>query len=359
MDAVNSKEKLNRNLKVALLATFFFLSGCQVTYLARSAAGHIKILSSQVSIEEALQDPKISHESKEKIKLAQEAKVFGEEVIGLKKSKNYLKFVQLPRPHVSYVVSAAERWQLKQFQFSYPIVGKMPYKGFFSEQEAAEAAQELEVKGYDSFHRGVSAYSTLGWLNDPILSSMLRYSDDDLVNTIIHESVHTTLYIKNNADFNERLAVFVGNQATEDFYKAKEGPESKTLQIILDKNHDDALFSHFIGEELKKLERWYQELPVKERTEERRKNRFNQIKESFYSEIFPKLKTKHHYGFNRSTLNNASLLVYKTYMQDLAKFQKLFEKCERSYSCFLTQVKSLEKSREPEKDLDLMLGRRL
>ena len=128
-----------------------------------------------------------------------------------KKTKNYSTFVNLHRPYVTYIVSAAPKNELKYYTWYFPIIGSVPYKGYFNEAGANGEARDLASEGYDTYVRGVTAYSTLGWFKDPILSSMLAYSDYDMVNTIIHETVHTTIYIKSNANFNERLASYLGD----------------------------------------------------------------------------------------------------------------------------------------------------
>jgi len=197
------------------------LASCQITYYLKSAYHQAKLLKSRVDIEEAIKSSTLSQENKQKLLLATEARVFAENSLKLKKTKNYTSFVQLDRPYVSYILRAAPIYELKHYLWSFPIVGDLPYKGYFSEEEAKSAAKDFSHKEYDTYVRGVTAYSTLGYFNDPILSSMLRYQNHDLVNTIIHETVHATIYIKNNADFNERLATFIGNKGAELFYLKK------------------------------------------------------------------------------------------------------------------------------------------
>lgn len=334
-----------------LLLTAFSLCGCQMGYLMKSGFGQMELLSSRQSIEEALQDPALSEEKKRKLRLAQEAREFAEKELHLKPTKNYTSYVELGRPYVTYVVSAAPQWELKHYQWSYPLMGKMPYKGFFNEADAVEEEKDLKAENLDTYLRGVSAYSTLGWFNDPILSSMLNYEDYDLVNTIIHETVHATLYIKHAADFNERLATFLGNKGAEQFYLKKEGSESPTLKQIRLENEDHKLFSSFISYELKKLEKWYQQLPVAQRSEETRISRIAEIQKKFTAELKPHLKTNSYNKFPELKLNNARLLIYKTYMQDLSDFQNLYEVLGNDYSLFIEKCRSLEKEKDPEEGL--------
>jgi predicted aminopeptidase len=342
-------------LKFFGLCLCFLLSSCQIKYIVKSAYNQASLLNHRVPIEVALKDPNLSEEQKRKILLARKASDFAEKELGLKATENYTSFVMLDRPYVTYVVSAAPKWKLEPYNWHYPLIGAMPYKGFFNEPDAQEEEEELKKKNLDTFMRGVSAYSTLGWFRDPLLSSMLRYKDFDLVDTIIHETVHATLFIKAEADFNERLAVFLGNKGAELFYLKEEGADSPTLLRVKDESADDKLFSAWLGPELKDLEKWYNEMPESERTEEKRTQRLARLQENFKRDLLPKLKGDGYSKFTQVTMNNARLLVYRTYMQDLEDFEKLFQKTGRNFKAFLEECKKLQKVPEPTKALKELL----
>jgi predicted aminopeptidase len=324
------------------------LSGCQLGYMLKSAGGELEILHQRVPVEEALQDAKISTEDKAKIRLAQEARVFAQSDLGLVENKNYTTYVALDRPYVTYVVSAASQWELTGYTWTFPFTGVVPYKGFFNEKEAQEEEEGLKKKNLDTYLRGVSAFSTLGWFRDPLLSSMLKYRDHELVNTIIHETVHATLYIKGSADFNERMAVFLGNLGTEKFYLQKEGPNSPTVQLIKKENEDEKLFSEFISQQIRDLESWYKSA---EKLEEKRQAQFKAIQEHFQTLLAPKLKTDLYSRFPSLKLNNARLLLYKTYVGDLSDFAELFALTNQNISQFLDKCKSLKDHPKPEEGL--------
>ncbi len=187
------------------------------------------LLSKKKKFDKVLEDPQVGDEVKRKIRLVQEAKDFAEKKMNLERTSNYDSFVQLEDRYVTYTVSAAFKDKLEPYLWSFPIVGKVPYKGFFRKAEAFEEEKELKAENLDTYVRGVSAYSTLGWFSDPLLSSMTSYSDSDLVETVIHETTHATLYIKSNADFNERLATFVGIKGMQQFYQEREGQNSPVI----------------------------------------------------------------------------------------------------------------------------------
>lgn len=326
-----------------ILSSCLLLTGCQLGYLIQSGYHQALLIKNQEDINEALKSKTLTDEQKRKIQLAVDAKLFAQEHLGLAITKNYTTYVQLDRPYVSYLVQAALPMELKYHYWKFPIVGKIPYKGYFKEEDAKKEAQKFKDQGLDTFVRGVRAFSTLGWLKDPILSPMTSYSDDDLVNLIIHETTHATLYIKSAADFNEQLATFVGNKGTELFYIQKEGKNSTTLQLIKNKNKDDVIFSQFIQKELSELENWYAQKPDPSLKEKR----LEEIKEKFKKLNF---KTDSYKYFSKMNLNNAVLLGYKTYFNDLSQFEVVYSKSQNMKD-FIQKMKSLQGSNSLEADI--------
>ena len=334
---------------IRLTTLTLLFSSCQLGYYMKSATNQFSMMASRVPIDEALEKSPLTEAQKNKLRLSQQAREFAFQDLHLKQTKNYDTYIDLKRPYVTWVVNAAYKWEMKNYQWSYPIVGAMPYKGFFSEQEALEQAADLQKEGLDTNVRGVSAYSTLGWFKDSVLSSMLRYKDHDLVNTIIHEIVHSSVYIKSNSDFNERLAVFIGGKGTEMFYKKLEGSDSATVKLIRAENEDDKLFSEFISVQIKKLETWYKS--NSEQNEKIRQEQFEKIKMAFKNEMNSKFKTTSYQKFADQKINNATLGLLRTYMEDLSDFEILYSKCNENMDLFIEKIKTLEKSKDPAEDL--------
>lgn len=329
-------------------------------YYTQSAYNQMKILAKRTPIEKKLTEDNLSEDFKHKLNLTLEAHRFSVEILKLKNTNSYTTYSDLERPYVTYVVSAAPKWELKHHLWSFPFVGAVPYKGYFNEDDAKAEERSLQKQNLDTYLRGVSAYSTLGWFDDPLLSTMIKYREHDLVNTVIHETVHTTLYIKNSADFNERLAVFIGNKGTELFYLNKEGLNSPTLQKIKNENDDDQIFSKFISAEIINLEHWYKENsanndPNKNADiESTREKRFIEIQDRFQKNILPQLKSDNYLSFAKNKLNNAKLLLYKTYNQDLIDFELLYKKANQDIPTFIELCKSFEKSENPNEQLKKM-----
>jgi len=325
-------------------------------YLLKSAYNQVALLNARIPIEEALKDPTLTADEKSKLELTLKIREFASQKLKLNVDKNYSTFVKLDRPYVSYVVSASPKWKLESYRWSFPFVGKMPYKGYFKEKDALEEEAEMKKQDYDTYVRGVSAYSTLGWFRDPLLSSMLRGKETSLVNTIIHESVHATLFIKNEADFNERLATFLGNKGMEMYYQELEGKDSSTLRAVKNDAEDEHTFANFISDELRKLDQWYKDLKPEDRNEELRQQRISQIQKNFETAALPKMKTKGWSGFQKAQLNNARLVVYKTYMQDLGDFEELYKATGNDFVEFMKVIRELENHKSPNEGLKELIA---
>ncbi len=311
----------------------------------------MQMLTSTESYESALNRKEISEEQKTKLRLALSVIEFAKVEFKLESDGNYSKVVWLDRPYVTWVVSASEKWKLKSYEWYFPIVGKVPYLGFFNETEAKTEEKKLSKNGYDTYLRGVSAYSTLGWFKDPLLSSMLRYEERDLVETLIHELVHTTFWVKNNVDFNERLASFLGQKGALIYYEKKEGSDSPTAQLIQAESADEKIFSEFITEELNSLSVWYSSLPVVNRTEDLRISRIKEIQNRFNLVIKPKLKSERWNRFADINLNNARLAGYKTYVSDFSNFERAWQCAQAQFPIFFKLIDTLRTSQDPDKDL--------
>ena len=315
-----------------------------------SAYYQTKLMSSRRPLARVLESSKLNDEQKRKLRLIEDVKAFGEAKLGLKPTRNYSTYVELEEPYVTYIVQAAHARRLEAYKWSFPFVGKVPYKGYFRRRLAEEEAARFDPKEFDTYVRGVSAYSTLGWLQDSVLSSMLRYEDHDLAELILHESIHTTLFVKSAAEFNERLATFLGHEGMKIYYREKEGAGSAQLRAAEAETADQKLFSLFISREVKDLRRWYEEENGKV-TDESKRDRLEAIQTRFVNEILPNLKSKSYADFARKPLNNAILLAYGTYEYDLEDFDRLFAKFGGDFAKTFDWLKTLKDSKDPERAL--------
>ena len=334
-----------KNLSTLLL--LLLLSGCQIGYIAESAYYQADLLRRRVPLNYALENLNLNEDQKSKLRLAIDVRQFMKEELGLKTDSNYTRYVHLNRDYVTYVVSASPKDSLKQHTWSFPIIGSVPYKGYFKKESAEEEQRELASQNLDTNLRGVSAFSTLGWFEDPILSSMLNYKEHHFISTLIHETVHANLYIKGKSKFNERVATFLGQLGAETFYK-KQNRGSEFRKKINDKGHDNLVFSKFITSEIDKLKAWYKDNKDNKNLLELREKEFESIQSRFKESILPKMKTDQYIWFTKRKLNNALLLLLGLYNSDFSDFEVLAEKYNREFKTVFHQLKTLEGQDNPE-----------
>ena len=272
--------------------------------------------------------------------------------MGLKKTTNYSHYLQLEEPFLSYIVTASERCKIEPYLWRFPIIGRVPYLGFATKTRAHQEAEKLKKEDMDVFVRGAKAFSTLGWFDDPVPSSLLSMDDYDLVNTIIHETIHSTLFIESSADFNEALATFWALKGTEQYFIAREGADSQTVKQARLEAADEILFGNFMTQKIQELNEWYKSHgPNCDELE--RKKILATVQKDFETQVSPNLKTDGFLGFKNGEMNNARLAAIKTYYYDWTYFEKAWEKSERNHTNFLKLMQDLKSADLPFEKLKL------
>lgn len=231
-----------------------------VVYGARQGYGQVRIVWEARPIEEYINNPQFPDSLKDKLKLIQEIRKYAIDSLGLKDTKNYKTLFDQKGEEIMWVVQACEPFELKPKMWDFPIVGSMPYKGFFEKQKALDEKARLEKEGYDISVRNPGGWSTLGWFTDPILSDMLKRNEGDLASLIIHEMVHATIFIKDNVDFNENLASFVGDTAAYYFLASRYGKDSQQFTQYVQEDQDYRKYSRHILRGTQSLDSLYQSL---------------------------------------------------------------------------------------------------
>ncbi|GAB3896384.1 aminopeptidase [Spirosoma agri] len=204
-----------------------------VSYGWMQARGQLRILWNTKPVDEVLADKTYPDSLKQKIALIREIKRFAIDSLGLDKSGSYESFYDQQGKPILWVITAAEPYRLVARQWNFPILGTFSYKGFFEKDRADSTVAELKREGLDTRIGEVSAWSTLGFLNDPILSSFLDRPVGSLAELIIHELTHGTLFIKNSLEYNENLADFVGEYGALRFLAQKYGTSSPVYRDYL------------------------------------------------------------------------------------------------------------------------------
>src|SRR5262245_41767656 len=190
-------------------------------YLLRGAWEEAKILARRRPIPSVIADSSVSQETRSRLQLVLDSRAFAATILGLQAEASFTTFTQLSHDTLVLVVSAAPRDRLEPHTWWFPIVGRVPYKGFFDFAEAQDAAKDLRARDFDTYVRPASAFSTLGWFNDPLLSTTLRLDSLALASTVIHELTHNTVFVPSQVEFNESFASFVGAQGSIAFFRSR------------------------------------------------------------------------------------------------------------------------------------------
>ncbi len=214
---------------LVLGALSIFLLSCEtVGYYTQAARGQLSIMTGREDIERLLADDTVSAQLKEKLELVLELRQFAETEMQLPVANNYSTFVDVGREHVVWNVFAAPEFSTEAINWCYPIAGCVSYRGYFSENAASNYAQRLSAEGYDVYTGGVDAYSTLGWFDDSLLSTVINRQDYQLAGLIFHELAHQVLYVQGDTTFNESYATAVEREGVRRWLKSKNQEESVT-----------------------------------------------------------------------------------------------------------------------------------
>lgn len=317
---------------LAGLALIFLLSGCtELRYLAQAGAGQLSMSFHTESIQEAIGDVRKPLRTRELLREVASIKRFGERA-GLTPTNNYTTYVDLDRPAAVWVVSACEPLRFRAKTWSFPIVGTVPYLGWFDLKDARAFAAPLRAAGWDVDVRPAGAYSTLGWLEDPVLSTMIPAGDEalgELANVVLHESLHATLYLKGQTRLNESLANFVGDELTKEYLDDRLGPASREKQAYLASQERGERRARVLAAAYGRLNRIYtSSLPDAEKLEKKR---------ALLAELSVRLGA-------RRPINNATLVQFRVYNSGSDELHALLGVCGGSWPRFIGALKTLDAS---------------
>ena len=317
--------RITRTLSIfTILALLFSATACRLSYVLHAAAGQVRLLNNSIPVEEALKTASLSPDQMERLHLVDQVKAFGENELGLKETENYQTvYLKSHQPPI-YVVAASPKDRLNMQTWWFPVVGRMPYLGFFDKERARAEKDRLLKKDLDVILGVADAYSTLGWFQDPVTLNLLEGPTVDLVETILHEMTHTTLYLKGEGEFNEGLAVLVGKVGAIRFLEKTLG-QSDPLTMEAKKNvEDERIFSAFLASLLQQLEQLYdspisyeKKLTLREKVFESSLVKFGKIKSQ--------LQTHRFTHFESAEMNNAYLLSIGLYHRHFHLFEALLK----------------------------------
>ncbi len=310
-------------------------TGC---YLSRAAYEEARILSWRQPIERLLIDsgrtrartvttmdaPAIDAATLDKLRLVSEAREFAKSALGLKTGKSFTQYSRLDRDTLVLVLSAAYRDRLERKTWWFPVVGTFPYKGFFDFDEARRTGEQLSREGFDVTLGASSAFSTLGWFNDPLVSTTVKADSVTLVNTVIHELLHNTFFAKGNVSFNESFATFVGGRGAEEFFRAR--GDSVLLRRAEHDWQDDLLLGAFWERLSIQIDSVFAALPDSAKVERvaARDAVYAAARVRLVDSIAPQLHGYPEGWASKVKLNNAVLLSRRVYAEGLAGFDSVY-----------------------------------
>ena len=297
----------------------------------QASRGQLALLNGAKPISEVIQDERTPPRIRDLLKQMSVIKHFGEEN-GLKPTKNYTDYVNLNRSAAVWVVSACEPLKFVPRQWSFPVVGSFTYLGWFDLEAAKNHARDLKKENLDVDVRGATAYSTLGWFKDSVLSSMIPEGDaalGELADVVLHESVHATYYIKNQSYFNESIASFVADELTPEYLKQVKGADSSEAKSFILAEESSEKRERVFHAAYIDLENLYNS------------NKADSEKLSEKQKILDSLKQK--LGTQRD-FNNATLIQFKTYGTAKPEFEAVFRSCGSNWSQFWKKMKSIDEA---------------
>ena len=293
----------------ALLA--FAVGGCGAGYVARAGYEEARILWRRQPIAEVLAQPDLDPATRAKLELVPAVRAYAADALGLAIGGSYTSVATVDADQVVHVVTAAPRTKLAPLTWWFPIVGRVPYRGYFAKADADAFAAELEREGDDTMVRPALAFSTLGWFDDPLLSTMLRDDEAELVETLIHELTHSTRYVPGHVSFNESFAMFVGLNGAERFFAAR--GDTARAQHLAARWADAQTFSTALAEVTARLQQAYA-API---AEPQRQALFAALQQDVAARQW---QTQEYSGFWRRPINNAVIVHDRLYADRLPLF---------------------------------------
>ncbi|HEY4294024.1 aminopeptidase [Luteibacter sp.] len=331
-------------MRITAAILLLLITGCRsIGYYAHVAHGQVALLNERRPISKVLGDPKTPDTVRKRLELASEARRFASAKLDLPDNRSYTYYVQLDRPWVAWNVFATPELSVAPVTHCFPIAGCVAYRGYFRKDLAEREAARETALGHDAAIGEVPAYSTLGWFADPVLSSMLRWDDDELAGTIFHELAHQKLYVKNDSSFNESFATFVEREGVRQWRASRNQPLPDGKDNVLE---------HAFTQQVLALRERLKAIYAQEGTDDAKRVAKAEAFEDFRGRYLVwrdgEAGGDHRYDrWMSRRLNNATLLPFGLYDTWVSSFASLFDESGRSWPAFFARVKALSKL-EPE-----------
>jgi len=338
--------------RVTMLASVALLQACAaVEYYAQAIGGHLDVVSRAVAIEERLRDPSLPQPLRAKLQRVVAIRDFASRELALPDNGSYRSYAELGRQFVVWNVFAAPEFSVKPVESCFPVAGCVSYRGFYREADAQAYAELSRAAGYDVHIAGVPAYSTLGWFDDPVLSTFIRYPDAEVARLMFHELAHQIAYAKSDTVFNESFAVAVEQEGAQRWLARYGTPAERSAYATLQSRRRE--FVALVLAYRNRLADFYRQ-PRKE--EQKRQGKARLFAEML--EDYGRLKAGWggFSGFDRMFArgaNNALLASVVAYTERLPAFRTLLAGKGGDLPAFYAEVKTLARLDKPARDARL------
>ncbi len=309
----------------------------EACYYMQAARGHMDIMNKRRPVDEVIQDAESPEALKDRLVLVKEARQFSIDELFLPDNDSYLTYADLERDFVVWNVFAAPEFSLQPRTWCYPVAGCVGYRGYFSKEDADRQAEKLRRDEFDVIVGGVSAYSTLGRFSDPVLNTMMHWTDLDLVAVLFHELAHQQLYVKDNSEFNESFASAVEELGIERWLTSR-GEINRLQEYRSSREFRQQLMQH-IQSARADLKNLYESQADENEKRERKQAILNELRVAAERQV--EQTGRRSPGWLKSPLNNASLIPLSLYQGRLAEFRELLAKCEGDLRCFYERAETL------------------
>jgi predicted aminopeptidase len=290
-------------------------------YLFYQARGQFDILTKAQTFDDFKNENKLSVQESENMLLIEQIKQFSIDSLDYLSTSNFTHIYNQKKSPILWVITASEQYKLKPFFWKFPIIGQVSYKGFFKKDFAIKEYNHLIANGYDVDLRSVTAWSTLGWFSDPVLSSMLLRSKGALCNLLFHELFHATYYASNKVDFNENIANFIAHKATQQFLKR----DTLELKKYLENFKDNQIFNNYMLRQADFLRTYYKQILSKP-------NKYI-LKLTAIHKIADSLEYLPFTNRNRFVNRKADILKFKNaYFVDFQQYDSMQDSLERLFN---------------------------
>lgn len=344
---------VRRSTICAILGITAVTAACSPTYVLRAGWEEARILSARRPIHAVVHDTTVSLEIRDKLRLVLDVRDFAVRDLGLEAGRSYDGYADITRDTLALNVVAAPEFELRWKTWWFPIIGHVPYKGFFDFEDAFAEAERLEGEGYDVSVRPVSAFSTLGWFPDPIMSTTLRLDSLALVETVIHEITHTTFFPTGQADFNESFANFVGYRGAIAFFCDALRDDSLCDRATR-RWADTRVFGRFFHSMLEPLNEVFAAEVEAEAKRGLKQTVFEEAATRFEDEYKPQLTAGRYGSIDPTAINNAWVISRLLYYTRLDDFEAVYQN-RRGLTAAIDAIVSEASGRDPWEALDGLL----